>query len=259
MSDERYEYVPPTEWKTLNALEGFGSNSIPRSGALAGRSLQVAFAGGRTITYEFADADRLSWSDGDGTSGDEAYAAREVLDDVFLVDFQLAAQPERAVVLVIDLPRSIVTSVTSTVGDGEIAVEETVEHGALPGATEGDRHERTDAMVGHRVQYVYDADHAYEHIYLNDSTYCWHCLAGAEKGQADAEPTLAYEIRPEVYLFCWRERVVPCDGIVVIDWVNDRNNGRIFGFDTEEKAYNSIRMGARAVRLNETEYAPLAD
>ena len=112
-------------------------------------------------------------------------------------------------------------------------------------------------MVGRRVQYIYDADHAYEHVYLNDSTYAWHCIEGAEKGQADAEPTLAYEIRPDVYLFSWRERVVPCDGIVVIDWVNLRNNGRIFGWDTADEAYNSIRMGARAVVLNTTEHASL--
>lgn len=252
-----YEYVPPTEWKTLNALEGFGTNSIPRSDALAGQALEIAFEGGRAITYTFADAGRLTWAQGDA-SGEEGYAAREVLDGVFLVDYQVAARPEQAVVLVIDRPRNIVTAVTSTVGEGrEIAVEEVVEHGTLPGAADGDRHARTSAMVGRRVQYVYDADHAYEHVYFNDATYSWHCLAGAEKGQADTEPTLAYEIRPDVYLFTWRERVVPCDGIVVIDWVNNRNNGRIFGFDTAEQVYNSIRMGARAVPLNVTEHAPL--
>lgn len=247
-----YEYVPPAEWKTLNALEGFGTNSIPRTDGLAGRTFAVTYAEGATNTYTFHDADRLTWD-----AGDESYAAREVLDDVFLVDFMVAGAPGTAVVLVLDLERSIVTAVTSTVGDGEIAVSEVVEHGTLEGAEPGARHERTGGMVGRRVQYIYDADHAYEHVYLNDSTYAWHCIEGAEKGQADAEPTLAYEIRPDVYLFTWRERVVPCDGIVVIDWVNLRNNGRIFGWDTADEAYNSIRMGARAVVLNTTEHAPL--
>lgn len=257
MNEQLYKYVPPNEWKTLNALDGFGTNGIARSDRLAGLNLEVTFDGGRKVNYAFVDSERLTWVEGD-TSGEARYAAREVLDGVMLVDYRSADRPKQAVVLVVDMPREIVTSVTSTVGDGEIAVTEVVEHGALPGAKAGDRHERTGAMVGKRVQYIYDADHAYEHIYLNDSTYSWHCLAGAEKGQADTEPTLAYEIRQDVYLFTWRERVVPCDGIVIIDWVNERLNGRIFGFDTAEQAYNSIQMGAKAVHLNLTRHAELS-
>ena len=256
MTEQQSTYVPPSEWKTLNALEGFGSHTLPRSDRLAGQELVITFDVGRQVTYTFTNAARLTWTDGN-TSGEEEYTAREVLDDVFLVNHQVGARPGVAVVLVVDLPRRIVTAVTSTVGDGEIAVTEVVEHGTLPGGSPAERHQRTDAMVGHRAQYIYDPDHAYEHVYLNDSTYTWHCLAGPEKGQADTEPTLAYEIRPDVYLFTWRERVVPCDGIVVIDWVNDRLNGRIFGLDTDMRAYNSISMGARAVKLNVTRYAPL--
>jgi hypothetical protein len=247
-----YEYVEPTEWKTLNALEGFGTNSIPATDKLAGTTLEVRDEDGAVLAYEFHDGEHLTWP-----RGKESYVAREVLEDVFLVDFMIAAAPAEAIALVVDLPRSLVTTVHSTVGDEEIAVSETVSHGTLPGARPGDRHQRTEAMVGKRVQYIYDADHAYEHIYLNGSTYAWQCLAGAEKGQADADPTQAFEIRPEVYLFCWRERVVPCDAVVVIDWVNMRNNGRIFGYDTAADEYNSIRMGARAVPLNTTEYVEL--
>lgn len=244
-------YVPQEAWQTLNALDGFGTNSLPASNGLAGVTFEVTYTDAPACTYEFASADRLVWRDSDGCGGADAYTAREVLEDVFLVDFTPAGTPDQAVVLVIDRPRQVVTAVISDLDlERPIAVGERVLHGVLAGAAAGSRHPRTDAMVGHRVRYVYDEDHAYEHIYLDSGSYCWHCLTGPEAGQADVDPTMAFEIRPDVYLLCWREYVVPCDGIVVIDWVNMRNNGRIWGWDTDARAYNSIRMGARAERVS---------
>jgi hypothetical protein len=253
VSTDFYDYVAPEDWQTLNALEGFGRNALPPTGKLAGQAFDIEFGERLVISLAVTDAEHLTWQ------GEEhRYRAREVLDDVFFVEFQLAGAPDRAVALVLDLERRIVLAVLSTVVD-HARVDEEVLHGRLAGAAPGARHERTHALVGHRVQYIYSADHAYEHVYLNDSTFTWHCLAGAERGQADTEPTLAYEIRDRVYLFTWRERVVPCDGVVVIDWANLRLNGRIFGWDTTDAAYNSISMGARAVPLNVTAYAPLTD
>jgi hypothetical protein len=245
------EYIPQEEWKRLNALEGFGRNSIPATDRLAGETLHVLFEDGSSATYAFVSERLLCWSDsGNEQDHEEQYVAREVLDGVFLVDFTLAQAPSRAIVLVIDRPQSLVTAVTSDVAlERPVAVDERVAHGVLEGAEPGRRHERTGAMVGNRVRYVYDGAHEYEHIYLNDANYCWHCLKGPEAGQADVDPAVAYEIRDGVYLLCWREHVVPCDGIVVIDWVNMRNNGRIFGWDTEQRAFNSIRMGAHAVAV----------
>lgn len=256
---EMYEYVPPADWKTLNALEGFGQNTIPPTDALAGEHLSITF-GDVGWEVDFTDGEQLTLAEGGGAATTERYLAREVLDDVFLVDVQRALAPDRTIVLLVDRPRSIVTAILSTVvGEGDdMHVEEEALHGVLPGGDSADRHEPTNDMVGQRWQYIYSPDHAYEHVYLNSSTYCWQCLEGEEKGQADCDPTTAFKIRDDVYLFTWMERVVPCDGIVVIDWVNMRNNGRIFGWDTGDQEFNSISMGARAVRLNVTQYAPLS-
>lgn len=264
MSTDFYEYVPPTEWKTLNALEDFGPNQLPASDALAGRSFEVRLEGDLPdVVVEVRDGQSLAWRTADGAAGgEERYLAREVLAGVFLLDVQLAERPSRAVAVVLDVERGLVTAIVSDVVEDEARgqrVDEQVVQGWLTGGDPADRHARTAAMVGHRVQYVYGAEHVYEHVYLNSSTYTWHCLAGAEAGQADTEPTLAFELRERVYLFAWRERVVPCDGVAVLDWVNLRNNGRIFGWDTEDLAANLIPMGARAILLNETAYAPVED
>lgn len=260
MNTDFYEYVPPGEWKTLNALEGFGQNRIEPTGALDGRSFELALEDGTPLAVELGTDGRAAWAAG-GSRQEGEFVAREVAPELYFLDLRSPRSPERALVLVLDLERRIATLVTSTVvldERGERRVEEEIVHAALPGAAPGDRHERTSEMVGHRVQYIYSPEHAYEHIYLNDSTYCWQCLAGEEQGQADCDPTRAYKLRERVYLLTWIERVVPCDGVVVIDWVRMRNNGRIFGWDTAAGEHNVIPMGARAVELNVTEYAPLA-
>jgi MoaF C-terminal domain/MoaF N-terminal domain len=255
MTTELYEYVAPSDWKTLNVLEGFGRNLIPATAALASHRLDIEFTEQRW-TVEFHDGERLTWAVDDGPPRDERYAAREVFEDLVLVDFHVTDRPEQAVVLLVDHGRSIVTAIVSTCTGETRHVREQVLHGWLPGGDRADRHGETAEMVGHRVQYVYGPSEVYEHIYLNSSTYSWHCVAGVERGQADTDFCRALKLRDGVYLFSWIERVVPCDGIAVIDWVNWRNNGRIFGWDTAEQEYNAIRMGARAVELNVTTYAP---
>lgn len=257
MSTDLHRYIAPESWKTLNALEGFGVNRIPASDALAGQRLEIRRQT-RDWTFDFHDAERLTWAVEAGDALQERYTARAVLDDVILVDFHQASRPERAVVLVVDRGRSIVTAIVSRCAGPTRHVEQEVLHGWLPGGDPADRHEETAEMVGHRVQYVYSPTDAYEHIYLNSSTYVWHCLAGEERGQADADFCRAHKVRDGVYLFAWIERVVPCDGVVVVDWVNLRSNGRIFGWDTAAREYNAIAMGARAVPLNVTRRAALA-
>ena len=73
----------------------------------------------------------------------------------------------------------------------------------------------TDALVGKRVQYVYSQTEAYEHIYLNENLYTWQCLRGSEAGLADTDRCHYRRIADELYLFVWREKVVPTLGVVL--------------------------------------------
>ncbi len=65
-------------------------------------------------------------------------------------------------------------------------------------------------------------------------------------------------LREDVFLFAWQEKVVPCDGIVAINFDRGRSTGRIWGLDTEEGTTNSIAMGARESELSRTEHDPSA-
>jgi len=253
VTDTKFQdYISPENWKTLNALDGEKPDRMPFTDELAGETLETRF--GRAVwTLKLVDAPTLCLYEGELPARTHRYKARAVLDDVTLVEFQRADRAEQAVTLVVDAGRSIATAVVSTCRGDTRHVSEEVLQGVLPGGDPADRHEATTELVGHRALYT-SGTSVYEHVYLNSSNYTWHCVTGPEKGQAATEFCQAFKIRDRVYLFTWIERVVPCDGVVVLDWVNLRLNGRIFGWDTAAEEYNMIRVGAGVLPLNVTSY-----
>jgi hypothetical protein len=79
------------------------------------------------------------------------------------------------------------------------------------------------------VEYTYSPTERYEHIYLNERFYTWHCLLGSEKGLADTDRCHYLKLADELYLFVWREKIVPTLGAVVVDFQAMRTMGKIFG------------------------------
>ena len=106
-------------------------------------------------------------------------------------------------------------------------------------------------MVGKRVEYTYSPTECYEHIYLNERFYTWHCLLGSEKGLADTDRCHYYKLADRLYLFVWREKIVPTLGSVVVDLEALRTTGKIFGYQGEGPGgLSNFPVGARARVLN---------
>ena len=75
----------------------------------------------------------------------------------------------------------------------------------------------TTELIGRRVQWVYSSEHAYEHVYLSPHWYTWQCLAGPEQGLADTDENTVWRVRPGIYVFTWREKVIPCGSVTIAD------------------------------------------
>jgi hypothetical protein len=115
------------------------------------------------------------------------------------------------------------------------------------------RHLSTGDMVGRRVEYTYSASERYEHIYLNESFYTWHCLEGSEKGLADTDRCHYFKLADDLYLFVWREKIVPTLGVVTVDFAAMRTAGKILGYAGDAAgALANFPVGARARILNVT-------
>ncbi|WP_344664017.1 MoaF C-terminal domain-containing protein [Catenulispora yoronensis] len=260
MTSYDQDYAASDLWPTLNILDnsGFSAYNVPESGALDGRTLTLRLDGAGEVGVRFVGGGRLELREGlDVTS--HVASVKEVDGGLFLVHFGRSDNELAAVVLVLDLVAGVVTVVGSSIvpgpAKGGLFAQEHVDGGAVDGDTL-ERHLRTSELVGRRVQYVYGPDNAYEHIYLHENAYAWHCLAGAEKGLADVDRARVWKIREDIYLLAWQEKVVPCDGVVILNFRAHQSTGRIWGYDTDAKTTNAIAMGARSVFLNHTAHDP---
>ncbi|MDN7672034.1 molybdenum cofactor biosynthesis F family protein [Burkholderia oklahomensis] len=269
--------------------EGFAPEShiLEPVDDLAGRTLALAATDGATFEYTFADRSTLRWrerltalgaggaSDATGASGEAAYRATQLRDGICFVDYIDPTRRATSVSIVLDLTRSVWTSIEgmlpaeddvcvdafSRVARGLplTGVEATFRHGAIVGAAApGPLHAPTRELLGKRTMYRYSPTECYEHIYLNDAFYAWHCLEGVERGLADVDRCHYFKLADALYLFVWREKIVPTLGVVLIDLDQWRTDGKIFGYrEGDFGALSNFPVGAHAQVLNETVH-PLA-
>ncbi|WP_310971600.1 MULTISPECIES: MoaF C-terminal domain-containing protein [unclassified Amycolatopsis] len=67
---------------------------------------------------------------------------------------------------------------------------------------------------------MYSEEHAYEHVDRSPPWYTWQCLAGPAHCLADTDENTVYQLRPGIYVFTWREKVIPCAAVTVADHRN---------------------------------------
>lgn len=258
---------------------GMDEYKLPASDELAGKELKFYFdAGKRVANYVFHDASSLTWEvlNGldKGQSSTETYEAISAAPNIFFVDFVRTNPPNVSVSMALDLNTRKATFVIATAPDRKSASHSFVSrlgkgldlstmkaeilHANVNPSSSDEPivpHGRTTDLIGKRIKYTYSNKHVYEHIYLNDRFFTWHCLAGVEKGLADTEICDYFKIAPDVYLFTWREKVMPTSGIVLINLKDMRSNGKTFGLDLTSDKIVNFTMGSRAELINETYYS----
>ena len=270
-------------WVEVDAIAtGLDANRLPATGDLAGRELILRCAGDGTVVHcALHDASRLRWDivagPRAGAGNDEAYEAVRVARDVYLVTLVPRGAPRVSVAVALDTAARRATAVIGvlpTLAEARTDLIARMRHGldlspvrveivhAVVDPRAPDEpvvpHARTADLVGKRVRYTYGDGGVYEHIYLNERLYTWHCLAGPERGLADTERCDYLRITPDVVLFSWREKIVPTLGVVLVNTAEMRSTGVLSGIDTETGAPIHFGIGARGELLNVTPQAPAA-
>ncbi len=258
-------------------VKGISEDTLPVDEAIAGALLTLSAEDGSVTRLAFPKPDLLVWEIVSGPQaglrGEEACVVTRPRDDVVVVDYVASTRRATSITIVLDLARSAATIVVGTLPTAEEAA-----HSAFDLATEGaeltlvateflsaaiDRpfvpgehpHVPTDELVGKRVQYVYSRTEAYEHIYLNENLYTWQCLRGSEQGLADTDRCHCRKIGDELYLFVWREKVIPTLGVVLVDWRLKRSNGKLFGYESSDfGVLSTTPISSQATLLNVTAY-----
>ncbi|HSB07472.1 MAG TPA: molybdenum cofactor biosynthesis F family protein [Thermodesulfobacteriota bacterium] len=266
------------EYITVGELSvGFSENIIELTDNLVGRQIMLNYEFGKKARITCADTEVLKWETEDQGREEKficSYRAIMPRKDIYFVDFIVSYGDSRSVSVILDLERNIATVVTGIMPTAEevmipliiraekkmplTSVQAIFEHAAIGGpfSETTPRHEKTTDLVGERFQWVYSSKDAYEHIYLNEQTYTWQCLAGSEKGLADTDRCFFYKLGRQLYLFVWIEKIIPTVGVVLEDLEAMRSYGKIFGhesYDVNGRIKN-FAVGSYGKWLNRTQY-----
>jgi len=274
MADEskKQEYISVGELSV-----GFSENILPPTDALAGRRVELYYESGKKAIITFLDIEALKWEIEDQGRLDKficSYTAVMPRNEIYFVDFIVSFGDSRSVSIILDMQQRFATVVTGILPSAQevmiplivraqkamplTSVQVIFEHAAAdaPFTKATPRHEKTMDLVGERVQWVYSSKDAYEHIYLNENTYSWHCISGNEKGLADTDRCFYYKLGEKFYLFVWVEKIIPTVGVVVEDLEMMRSYGKIFGRESYDMAgrITNFTVGSYGTFLNKTEY-----
>jgi len=259
-------------------VKGISQDTLPADDRLTGSELTLHAEDGSVVRLAFSAPHRLVWDTlvgpAAGDHGEETIVVTRPREEVAVVDYVAATRRATSVTIVLDLARGAATTVTGTLPTPEqaarsafalaTAAEELtlVETALTPAFIDGPfmagehPHVTTAELVGKRVEYVYTQTEAYEHIYLNENLYTWQCLRGSEQGLADTDRCHHRKIGDELYLFVWREKVIPTLGVVMVDWRRRQSNGKLFGYEGSDFGeLSTTPISSHATLLNVTEYA----
>lgn len=256
------DFVPQEDWPSVaTMLDGFGDPSLPASEALAGRTIDIDYENGWTIRHRFHSPAELSWEiiagRGAGESGTHSYRAIEARPGIFFVNFLKGEGLDtHCVSMVINLEDGRITTADSAITTDTESPRTTTEFlsGRITGTGPIEPRTRTDALVGKRIYYRYSPTERYEHIYLNNGTFVWHCIEGGERGLADVDETRTFELADDLYIFFWTESVMPVESFLVIDLAKARSIGRMFCWQDSTHEVVHIPFDSRFTVLNETVY-----
>ncbi|WGW11848.1 molybdenum cofactor biosynthesis F family protein [Saxibacter everestensis] len=258
MTDTTVNLSDTSNWLPLDGLApGFDANKSDLSPDLAGAEVTLIDERGTSITHHFAE-DTVAWEYRPGTGdpteaseGTDSYEAILVDSGLYYVQFHHTHLPREAVSLVLDLDNGRALSILSIIGEasaGQTAVQQKFVPALISGVeTGGAEPTPTTDLIGRRVLWVYSSEHAYEHVYLSPQWYTWQCLAGPERGLADTDENTVYQIRPGIYVFAWREKVIPCGSVTIADHRNARSirsHGVLFGLDETGETPVHFTFGA---------------
>jgi hypothetical protein len=253
--------------------EGFSHDPhvLPASNELAGTSLRLRLPSG-TSELRIEQDGTATWSDAKSVP----VRVTSLRSGFFLVDGVIpgdAGQRFTSLTFALDVEGGQVTVVRGWLPDAATAaesaftrvqrgvdptgVEVTFEHGTVGGDDGGEpEHAPSSELIGLRNRYTYSPREQYEHIYLSDRLYTWHCLDGVERGLADTDRCHTIGLRDRLYLFVWREKIVPTLGLILIDLDQMRTDGKIFGNDQFDlNGVVNFPVGALTEILNVTRYS----
>ncbi|OMW48250.1 molybdenum cofactor biosynthesis protein F [Burkholderia pseudomallei] len=258
----------PQDWKNYEDFAaGIDTNRLPATDALVGRALTFELPGG-AFAANFVDGQTLSWRRGE-TGGTDWYEAIEVAPDTFFVDVTFKSRPAEALTLVFNTATRRALGILSRIRSrDEAGAAPRVAQDFLVGTIAGGQADagvsgilgiagaepaETRDLIGTRTLNVYSPNHTYEHTYLSSTRYCWQCLVGEQRGHGDVDLATTYKFADDLYVFTFREFLIPVASVFVFNFAAGRSTGKFLG-ETGNGAIANRPAGSFIRKLSQAVY-----
>lgn len=173
------------------------------------------------------------------------YRATSIRDGIYFIDY---LAEEQSVSIVLDLYNEVFTQVIgqlsltpeqqgcSPLGVKTPPIDLSIVQGSLDKPYKENQflHYPTDELIGSRYLFYCSNDKIYEHIYLNQKCYTWHCITGNKAGLADTTPCYYYKVANKLYLLVWKGKNSPYLGLMLIDMNFLRGDGKVCGYEATD-------------------------
>lgn len=252
----------PADWKDYDDFAaGIDTNRLPTTDALAGQEFIITLSTGQALIYQFKDQETMAWKDGDA-SGTDWYEALLVAPDVYFIDTLCASKPRDARTLILNTETRRVLSILSHVRDeaekveGEPLVTQLFETGVIGDPAQppgGPLPAPTRDLIGLRTFNRYSPNHLYEHVYLSSQRYCWQCLVGEQRGHGDVDLATTYKFDEQLYLFTFREFIIPVASVFFYNFNDMHSTGKFLGVTGDGRIENN-KSGAFIRKASMTFY-----
>ncbi|MFJ4656995.1 molybdenum cofactor biosynthesis F family protein [Nocardia sp. NPDC088792] len=251
----------PAEWKALDDFAaGIDTNRLPATDGLIGQRWLLERSGGAPTDLRFRTADRVDWTSG-SASGTDWYEAVEVADGVYFLARTFADRPRVSEVTAVHLPTARTITVVSTIAAEPTPGVPRVSQEFFPGTIDiggvgrpsGEVPGPTRDLIGWRAVYRYSPNHLYEHVYLSSERYCWQCLIGEQRGHGDVDLATTWKLAPNLYIFTFREFLIPVAATWLYNLDAMRSTGRFFGL-ADDGAVRNAPGGAHITALGRVQY-----
>ena len=246
MSEDR-----PEGWKNYEDFaDGIATNRLPTTDKLVGSELRITLSDETDVRCKFVEKHVLEWrmeaGPFSGTLGKDWYEAIEVAQDVLFIDMLFQSRPREAFTIIANNKTRRVLAIISTVAEEKPPGEPQVTQEFLLGTlgdpsipAEGPEPAPTRDLIGLRTFNRYSPNHVYEHVYLSSERYCWQNLVGVQRGHGDVDLATTYKFDEDLYIFTFREFLIPVASVFFYNMRQLRSTGKFLGVSSTGKIENN--------------------
>lgn len=234
-----------TDYKYEDYASEMAAHRLSQTSALVESKLKITLDSGISFDIEFVERNKAVWKSGE-EQGTDWCEAVEVARNTYFIDMTFVHQPRQTQTFIINTETRQALSIRTMMREGDIGkYPRAVQHltaGRIGDPSEppiGRKPAPTRDLFGLRAIYTYNPRQVFEHAYLNAEHYCWQCLVGPLRGQADVEDCTVYKWDDNQYVFCWREYGLPVSTVFFYDWQQMRSTGKFFAIGDDGKPANT--------------------